>query len=99
MEVSSPSINDLAGYACLSTSACGENWGSNKSHVYNVQTEPGTTGKSWKVNLCSRVSGMVDEFSNLGLSFFLFLFFSETEFHSAAVADLALPVEIKLDFH
>lgn len=30
---------------------------------------------------------------------FCFLFFSETGFHSAAVADLALPVEIKLDFH
>lgn len=99
MEVSSPSVNDLEGHAYLSISACGENWGSNKSHVYNVQTEPGTTGESWKVDLCLRVSGMVDEFSNLDLSFFLFLAFSETGFHSAAVAALALTVEIKLELH
>lgn len=42
---------------------------------------------------------MVDEFSNLGLSFFLFLVFSETGFHFAAVAALALTVEIKLELH
>ena len=82
--ISSSSMKDLSGHACLSISICEKNQGSNKAH--------GTAERFWKANLCSRVSGMVDEFSNITCSSFLLAGFSETEFYSAALDGLTLTV-------